>query len=308
MASDRETMTRRAAEPARGAGQLSLAQIRAVEAVARLGSFTQASVELGVSQPTISMQVRAFEELCNRRIFVRTGGSVTIAPGSDGLMARVRIAVKSVTELDQQIAGQSELRAGTLSLGFSAHRIIMPIMRRFVDQHPGVALQARSGSSADLIGGIQSGALDIASVTLREVDRRFVCHLVSRKGFVVYGPRRHPLLQGRGLDIRRLDGVPMVLWNRGSHTRQVFEEEANRTGITLRCALEVGSWDAAFASIAAGIGLGIALDGEVEADERVSVAPLTGGTFDVGQFLICLPECRDFAAVDAFFQIATAAR
>lgn len=288
--------------------QLTLAQIRAVEAVSRLGSFTRAAEELGVSQPTVSMQVRVVEELCNHRLFVRTGGVVTVAPGANGILARIRIALKGVDDLTRQIADAAVLRAGSLSLGFSAHRIVMPIMRQFVAEFPSISLHARSGSSADLIAAVEGGSLDAAAVTLREADRRFVCHLISRRGFVVYGRKGHALCKGQSLNIKRLAGEPMVLWNRGSHTRQVFEQEASRAGIGLSTVLEVGSWDAAFASTAAGIGLGIALEGEVEADHSVDVVRLTGGSFDVGQYLICLPECREFASVDAIFRIAAAHR
>jgi LysR family transcriptional regulator, low CO2-responsive transcriptional regulator len=284
--------------------QLTIPQIRAVEAVARLQSFTRAGEALSLSQPTVSTQVRAVEELCSQRIFVRTGGAVTLSPGAHAILARIRVALKSIDDLESHLAGTASLDTGALALGFSAHRIIMPLMRQFVELYPQVALRARSASSTELIAGIESGTLDVAAVTWREVDKRFASHQIARRGFVVYGKKGHPLCRGPKLDIRKLAGVPMVLWNHGSHTRQVLEAEANRLGVAITCALEVGSWDAAFASTAAGIGLGVALEGEVEADEQVDVRPLIGGNFEVGQYLICLPEFRDFAAVSKLFVIA----
>jgi DNA-binding transcriptional LysR family regulator len=286
--------------------QITLAQIRAVEAVARHGSFTRAAEELGVSQPTVSMQVRAVEESCNQRLFVRSGGNVSLSPGAGSILVRVRVATKSIEELERHLAGTASLKIGSLSFGFSAHRIIMPIMRRFVELHPAIALRARSASSAELIAGIESGVLDVAAVTLREADPRFATFRISSRGVVVYARKGHDLCRSASLNIRKLAGVPLVLWNRGSHTRQILEAEAGRIGIALSCALEVGSWDAAFASTAAGIGLGIALEGEVEANDRIDVSRLDGGAFNVGQFLICLPEYRRFAAVDALFSIAGA--
>jgi DNA-binding transcriptional LysR family regulator len=285
--------------------QFTIPQIRAVEAVARLQSFTRAAEDLGLSQPTVSTQVRAVEELCGQRVFIRTGGAVTVSPGAQAILARIRIALKGIDDLDAHLAGTAALETGSLALGFSAHRIIMPIMRRFVEAYPNVALHARSASSAELIAGVESGTIDAAAVTWREVDQRFAAFCIARSGFVIYGKKGHPLCQSRELDIRQLAGIPMVLWNRGSHTRQVFEAEANRIGVTITCALEVGSWDASFASTAAGIGLGVALAGEVRSDAQVDVCPLVGGNFEVGQYLICLPELREFAAVSKLFTIAS---
>lgn len=284
--------------------QLTIPQIRAVEAVARLQSFTRAAEALGLSQPTVSTQVRAVEELCSQRIFVRAGGAVTVSPGANAILARIRVTLKSIDDLEAQLAGTAALEMGSLTVGFSAHRIIMPLMRRFVELHPHVVLRARSGSSAELVAGIESGTLDVAAVTWRQADKRFASQQIARRSFVVYGKKEHPLCRRGRLDIRQLAGVPMVLWNRGSHTRQVFETEANRLGVPITCALEVGSWDAAFASTAAGIGLGVALEGEVEDDAQVDVCLLVGGNFEVGQYLICLQEFREFAAVSKFFAIA----
>lgn len=290
----------------RRSSQLTIPQIRAVEAVARLQSFTRAAEALGLSQPTVSTQVRAVEEQFGQRLFVRSGGAVTVSPGAHATLARIRAALASIAELEDHLAGTSLLETGSLALGFSAHRIIMPIMRRFVELHPRVRLRARSASSAELVAGIDSGTLDVAAVTWLEAEPRFASHLIARRNFVVYGRKGHPLCRGMRLDIHKLAGQPMILWNRGSHTRQVFEAEANRLGIEIAATLEVGSWDAAFASTAAGIGLGVALEGEVEADEQVDVCTLVGGNFTVGQYLICLPEFRRFAALSEFFAIAEA--
>lgn len=288
--------------------QLTIAQIRAVEAVARFGSFTRAADDLGVSQPAVSTQVRAVEELCGQRLFIRAGGSVTVAAGAGPILARIRVALGGIDDLERQLAGTVSLEIGALSLGFSAHRIIMPIMRRFVELHPSVALRARSASSDELIAAIESGALDVAAVTWQAADTRFATLQISRRGLVIYGRKGNPLCTARELHLRKLAGVPLVLWNRGSHTRQIFEAEANRSGTSIVCALEVGSWDAAFAATAAGIGLGVALEGEVEADQQVDVCQLVGGNFDAGQYLICLPELRSFAGVSALFAIAEQVR
>jgi len=288
--------------------QLTIAQIRAIEAVARLGSFTRAADDLGISQPAVSTQVRAVEELCSQRLFIRAGGSVELAPGAGPILARIRVALGGIDDLERQLAGTASLAIGSLSLGFSAHRIIMPIMRRFVELHPSVALRARSASSEELIAAIDSGTLDVAAVTWRDANSRFATLQISRRGFVIYGRKGHPLCKSGEVNLKKLSGVPMVLWNSGSHTRQIFESEAHRSGTLIVCALEVGSWDAAFAATAAGIGLGVALEGEVEADHEVDVCRLVGGNFDAGQYLICLPEFRNFAAVSELFAIAEDAR
>jgi DNA-binding transcriptional LysR family regulator len=284
--------------------RLTIPQIRAVEAVARLGSFTRAAEQLGLSQPTVSTQVRAVEELASQRLFVRSGGAVTVSPGARETLARIRVALKSIVDLEKHLTATASLVAGSLSIGFSAHKIILPILRHFVEMHPRITLSTRSASSSELIAGLESGTLDAAAITWRKADSRFASLLIARCGLIVFGRKGHPLCQGSDLDIRQLAGEPLVLWNRSSHTRQVFEAEATRIGVVINCSLEVGSWDEAFASTAAGIGLGVTLEGELEADSQVDVCPLVGADFMVGHYLVCRPEFRDFAAIGALFSIA----
>ena len=50
-------------------------QLRSFHAVAQSGSFTAAARELGVSQPTITTQVKSLEDEFGIELFVRRGGA-----------------------------------------------------------------------------------------------------------------------------------------------------------------------------------------------------------------------------------------
>ena len=62
--------------------------------------------------------------------------------------------------------------------------------------------------------------------------------------------------------------------------------------------------DVAYAAAAAGIGLAISIEGEVRPDDHIDVVPLVEPELAIGHYLITLPECRDHAAIQAFFEVA----
>jgi DNA-binding transcriptional LysR family regulator len=284
----------------------TLAQMKAVEALSRTGKFSAAAEELGISQPTVSSQVQAFEQLCKRRIFQRNGHSVRVAAGAHELIAKIRVTLKCLNDVNESLSAEARMERGTLSIGFSAHRLIMPALTAFVRRYPGIHLNTQGGPSLSLFSEVLSGDLDVAAISMPLSDDRLFCEEILRSRIVIYGPKGHRALQGGTLTLGELARERLVLWNRMSGTRSTLEQAARQAGVTLNCVLEVATLDVAYASAAAGIGLGCAIEGEVQADSNIDVAPLVDPELSIGHYLVCLPECREHAAVGAFFDIARA--
>lgn len=285
---------------------VTLAQMKAVEALSRTGKFSAAAEELGISQPTVSSQVQAFEQLCKRRIFQRKGHTVKVAAGAQELIAKIRVTLKCLADVNEALYSEARMERGTLGVGFSAHRLIMPALTAFVRRYPAIHINTQGGPSLSLLGDVLNGDLDLAAVSMPLADERLFCEEILRSRIVIYGPKGHPALQGSALTLQQLAHEKLVLWNRMSGTRSTLDLAARQAGITLNCVLEVATLDVAYASAAAGIGLGCAIEGEVQADSNIDVVPLADPELSIGHYLVCLPECREHAAVEAFFGIARA--
>ncbi|GGE04947.1 transcriptional regulator [Aureimonas endophytica] len=282
----------------------TLAQLRAVDALARTGQFSRAAREIGVSQPTVSAQVQAFESASPFRIFHRDGHSIRVAPEAESLVAKIRIALACLDEIERDMRGEGGAAARRLSLGFSAHRLIMPILSAFVRRHGEIRVVTRGGPSAELIEAVLKGDLDLAAISRPAPDPRLVCFELARCRIVVYGQKGHAALASGAIRIADLDGQKMVLWNRLSGTRSLLDRLAEAAGIVLDPVMEVATLDVAYAAAAVGIGLAIAVEGEVEADEHIDVAVLEDAGSDIGHYLVTLPEYVRHAAVAAFLALA----
>lgn len=283
---------------------ITLAQMRAAEALARTGKFSRAAEDLGISQPSVSTQIQSFEELCRSRVFIRDGHNVSVAPSAIDLIAKIRITLKCLAEVDRAISDTTALNTGTISIGFSAHRLVMPTLTAFVRQFPALRLTTRGGPSLELSEAVLRGELDVAAVSKVTPDSRFSSLLLHQSRVAIYGRKGNPLLEKGRLTLADLDGRDMVLWNKASGTRTLFEDAANRQGIRLKPVLEVATLDVAYAAAAAGIGLAVSIEGEVSPDDHIDVVPLSEPELAIGHYLVTLPECRDHAAIQAFFEVA----
>jgi DNA-binding transcriptional LysR family regulator len=118
----------------------------ALEAAARLGSFTRAAEELGMSQPAISQQVKRLEQRLRTALFVRRGRGVSLT--ADGL--QLCLEVRNARErIDAAIAalerrgGSSNLVTIAVSNGF-ASLWLLPRLTRLREACPTIDLHIRT--------------------------------------------------------------------------------------------------------------------------------------------------------------------
>lgn len=282
---------------------ISLAHLRAVDALARTGQFSKAAQDLGVSQPTISTQVSAFETQSAIRIFIRDGHVIRPAPGAERLLGKIRMALAAIDDIHREITDPERVTSGRVSIGFSAHRLIMPILTAFVERFPNLHVSTRGGPSLELTEAVVRGELDLAFLSQAMPDPRLHNLELRRCRIVAYGQKGNPVLRSGHVDIRRLSQEKLVLWNRLSATRNLVETMARNAGVTLSPVMEVATHDVAFAAAASGMGIAIAIEGELPQDSEIEVAIIDDPLSDIGHYMVTLPESRHYAAIAGFLSV-----
>lgn len=126
--------------PPRGSDSLILAALPAIEAAARLGSFTRAAQELGLTQGAVSRRIQSLESHLGVALFTRQGRAVKIT--TDGLrLAEAATAILrqiETTRLELSGSLTGSLRIGVLpSLG---GLWLAPRLQAFTQLHPGLSV------------------------------------------------------------------------------------------------------------------------------------------------------------------------
>lgn len=127
----------------------SLKALRAFEAAARLGRFSRAADELGVTHAAISHQIRALEEELGAPLFHRTGRAVELTERGQKLLPVLSAAFDQIAEGWVQ-AGARDSAALTVSVepSFAARWLVLRL-GKFYRAHPGIEL--RLFPSAELV-------------------------------------------------------------------------------------------------------------------------------------------------------------
>ncbi|MFJ9317008.1 LysR family transcriptional regulator [Pimelobacter simplex] len=259
---------------------MELHQLRYVLEVHRRGSFTGAAEALHVSQSGVSAQVAKLERELGVRLFERGSRLATLTPDGVALLPHATAALDAVgrvravaDDLSGVVRGQ--VRIGTVIgctipgylAGFAAFRAA----------HPGVAVTASEGSSADLVAALADGDLDLALVAhAGPLPPGLDVVTVVDELLVAGVPAGHPWSGRTALAPADLaaPGVAVLTLPPGTGIRAALDRTCAEAGVTLTPAVQVHSPEAALALAAQGAGVAVLAASMVGAPLRA--VPLAG--------------------------------
>ena len=138
----------------------SIQTLRAFDAAARLGSYSAAADELGVTHGAVSHRIRELEERLNVRLFRRSGRVMALTREAVTLLSQVRQALGMLDRAFPPPPARDALARLVLSVHPSlATCWLLPALGRFAAEHPEIEVEIRS--TADLDDFLDPG-IDVA--------------------------------------------------------------------------------------------------------------------------------------------------
>ncbi len=284
---------------------LSLGGLRAFVTVIEEESFSKAAAKLGLSQPTVSLQVQALEQTCGVRLMNRLRKPTLTREGRE-LLVKARLVLSGLQDLETAISGFRNLTHGRIALGFSSPQHALPILARFLSSHPQVEISTQAGNTDSLLADVAACRVDVAVVTLENLPTGFNCLPVARQKLLLCIRRDHPWAGRRTIRMEQLNSQPLVLREPGSMTRRMFEHACAAAKLNPRANLEVCTREALKEAVAAGLGAGIVLSGEFGSDERLETISLAAPATEAGVYVVCLEGATELPAIAAFLKASSA--
>ncbi|MEE2980082.1 MAG: LysR substrate-binding domain-containing protein, partial [Pseudomonadota bacterium] len=251
------------------------AHIRAFHAVATEGGFTKAARLLGVSQPAVTIQVKALEESYGASLLHRSGQTVSLSDLGRGLYSITRRIFDLEEEAEELLAAARELRGGHLRAGADGPYFVMGLLASFIGRYPRVRVTVAMGNSRSVLRDLVEYRTDVAVVARIDDDRRFHAVSLTSQPVVLFMPRNHPWAKRCGIRLAELEGQPMILREEGSSTRQIIEDALAEAGVAPQVVMEIGSREALHEAVAAGLGIGVVSAAELGTDDRLTVVKIS---------------------------------
>jgi len=119
-----------------------LTALKVFARVARLGNFSRAAREFGVSQPSISRVIAGLERDLGAALIIRTTRALSLTDAGADYLARIEPLLDGMDEAEHAVRGDAQLK-GRLRIGLSSSfgaREVIPELRSFMDRHPSLQI------------------------------------------------------------------------------------------------------------------------------------------------------------------------
>ncbi|MCB1546912.1 MAG: LysR family transcriptional regulator [Hyphomicrobiaceae bacterium] len=278
------------------------AQARAFQAVALEGSFTKAALSLGVSQPTITTQVKQVETLFNVELFHRTKRGVQLTPTGAELLSIVRRMFGSYGEAVDFLQEVGGLRRGHLRVGSYGPYDVMRMLAHFSQRYPGVRVSVSFANSRDLTSKLKDYEIDVAVLGRTEPQPEFRLIPFSTPSLIIIAPNVPPWSTATAIRPAQLKDLPLVMRERGSAARQAFEGLLLRAGIFRSEFTELGSREGVVSAVAAGMGVSAIFDEGLLPESKVVRLAIEGRRITSPIEVACLRERQNRSIIRVFLE------
>ena len=279
---------------------MTISHLRAFHLVALAQSFTKAAREAGLSQPTLSAQVKKLEARHGVSLFNRRGRKLELTGMGQNLLQVTARLFAAHGEAEALLAGAETLRRGHLRIAADSATHVMPLLARLKRHHGSVTFQLQIDNSANVLSAVLAYDADIGVAAKRSPDPRLFAQALKHDRLVVFVPKSHAWARRRRIAVGEIQGRDLVIREPGSVTREVFETRLAEAGIKPAALIEVQSREAVREAVLAGFGIGIVFQSERGVDASIHTLEVEGVDLTVAEYVICLEEHRRLPLVRAF--------
>jgi aminoethylphosphonate catabolism LysR family transcriptional regulator len=279
---------------------MTSAQLKAFQAVAKYGSFTLAAERMGLSQPAISDHIKKLETNYATSLFIRQAKGVQLTEVGKKLFAIAERNAETEREAITLLSNAKKLEEGQLTIGADAAVHIIPHIKKFHAQFPGINIRLLSGNSSELIEKLKSFTIDFAVAAKMPEEQGIAAIRIGRDPMVAIVAADAPLAKRKSIALGELAKHPMVLREAGSTTRAMALKAFAQAKLNYSLALEVEGREAAQEAVAHGLGMALVSAGEIMHDPRIKSLKLSDYDDQMSEWLLYLEARQGLRMIAAF--------
>jgi aminoethylphosphonate catabolism LysR family transcriptional regulator len=284
---------------------MNLSQLRAFDMVVRTGSFTAAAKAMHVSQPAVTSHIRSLEDYYGVSLFRRIGRGVEPNELGRALAELSRQLFTLEEEVTDLLQASKALRRGTLRVGADGPYILIPLVAAFRQRFPGVRVALTIGNTQMVQEALMNERCDVTIQAQLERDDRLHVQELNSYNVIVFVSTSHPFASAKRSEISmsELDGAPVILRERGSSTRRMFDQATKKAGVRPDYVIETTSRETVKEAVAAGLGIGVISEAELRLDPRFWPLRIKDADLKYTEFVVCLERKKNLRLLSEFYRL-----
>jgi len=248
-------------------------RLRAFYLVAKHGSLRRAANQLGLTLPTLSIQLKKLESELNVKLFHHLPNKLRITERGDLFLQETTRVLEAVEKARAAVSYQTDDLTGkvSISMGSDIAKYFAPRIALLIKRYPRLAISILARSSRETLSLVLAGEVDIGigrfKSTPRGIHRK---KLLENSVWLVF-PRNHPLSRRRNIGLKEVAAFRIITLTRNSETRKLIDSVFHRNRIAPEKMLEVGTCQSAIDFVRLGLGVALVHDACVAGELKSKV-------------------------------------
>ena len=290
---------------------MELRHLRYFLAVAEVGSFSRAADRLGISQPTLSQQMRDLEAGLRVSLFQRRGKRILLTSAGLIFQEHARAILRQFESFLQELSSQPQQLRGALHLG------VVPILNvplvphllgLFAAKHPGISIIVDEISSTEIETALEEGRMDVGLGFVTRYSPNLRYERLCTDEFALVVSEEHAWSKRRKIPFAELHQQRLLQLTDSFVMRHMTDEICRKHQVRPRTVAEISSIETLLRSIAtlkaAALMPKIVLRGREGL--KLKAIQLQGKNLGVEIGLLRLSDSLGNSAVDSFTTLAKA--
>jgi len=286
-----------------------LKQLRAFCAVAKSGKMTDAAEELFLSQPAISLQVRALERELDTVLFERHGPRINMTREGQELYEMAQPLVEALDTLNfrfnRQMKGDLDSGEVIIAAGESTIIYLLPqLVKQFRERYPNIHVQLRNVTGRDGLAMIRDDEVDFAIGSMLDVPSDIDYQPIYSFDPALIMPLGHDLAERESIQLEDIAPYGLILPPRRLTTYRMVDRIFQQHQVAFKVTLEVGGWEVIKRYVELGLGVSIVTGICLREDDKL-VAKNLGAYFPRRSYGVVMRRGKYLSAqARAFLDVA----
>ncbi len=242
---------------------MNLSNLKTFIEIVESGGFSSAARALGLSQPAVSLQVKALEREFGASLLERRGKNIELTEAGRVLYRQALSVVEQARQLEEAMEQSTAEVRGSLRAAASTipgEYILPSLLGPFKAEYPFVQVVLEVADSATVARKTAGGETDIGFVGALPEDPQLESHTLCADRLLLIIPPGHPLGGQKRVAPANLAAADFVLREEGSGTRRTMLAALAAMGLALadlNVVVELGSTNAVVNAVASGAGISL---------------------------------------------------
>ncbi|MBI5025282.1 MAG: LysR family transcriptional regulator [Nitrospirae bacterium] len=238
-------------------------KLRVFCTVAETKSFSKASEIIHLTQPAVSLQIQALEELYGIKLFDRSSSAVSLTRPGEILYKYAKEILSLYSSAEKEISEITGLVKGSVTIGASStigNYLLPGVIADFRKKYPKVKVHLFIGNTKRIVELLSSGNIDVGLVEGDVNRQKIIVERLLLDELILIVPHTHPWAKHANISISELPKEAFIFREEGSGTRQVVEKYLAKYDIlpqNLKISLILGSTEAIKGAVEDGMGVSI---------------------------------------------------